>query len=84
MTIPSFGPQTKLTVGLLGGSFNPAHEGHVYISETALKKLGLDQVWWLVSPQKPVEVDKRDGGVGKKGENSPKSRQTPENSYNNA
>ncbi|SCA55677.1 putative nicotinate-nucleotide adenylyltransferase [Candidatus Terasakiella magnetica] len=58
MRIPSFGPQTKLTVGLLGGSFNPAHEGHVYISETALKLLGLDQVWWLVSPQNPLKSKK--------------------------
>ncbi|MBL4666996.1 MAG: nicotinate-nucleotide adenylyltransferase [Sneathiella sp.] len=42
-------------IGLLGGSFNPAHEGHLYISETALKFLGLDQVWWLVSPQNPLK-----------------------------
>jgi len=55
MTVPSFGPQTTLTVGLLGGSFNPAHEGHVYISEQALQRLGLDQVWWLVSPQNPLK-----------------------------
>ncbi|MEP3248250.1 MAG: nicotinate-nucleotide adenylyltransferase [Sneathiella sp.] len=42
-------------IGLLGGSFNPAHEGHLYISETALRSLGLDQVWWLVSPQNPLK-----------------------------
>ncbi|MBO6519614.1 MAG: nicotinate-nucleotide adenylyltransferase [Rhodospirillales bacterium] len=42
-------------VGLLGGSFNPAHEGHLYISEAALKMLGLDEVWWLVSPQNPLK-----------------------------
>ncbi len=42
-------------VGLLGGSFNPAHDGHVHISLLALKKLGLDQVWWLVSPQNPLK-----------------------------
>ncbi len=58
MTLPSFGPQTKITVGLLGGSFNPAHKGHVYISELALKKLGLDQIWWLVSPQNPLKSTK--------------------------
>jgi nicotinate-nucleotide adenylyltransferase len=42
-------------IGLLGGSFNPAHEGHVYISCKALKILGLDEVWWLVSPQNPLK-----------------------------
>lgn len=42
-------------IGLLGGSFNPAHEGHLHISEIALKKLGLSQVWWLVSPQNPLK-----------------------------
>jgi len=42
-------------VGLLGGSFNPAHEGHLYISEQALRMLGLDEVWWLVSPQNPLK-----------------------------
>jgi nicotinate-nucleotide adenylyltransferase len=44
-----------LRIGLLGGSFNPAHEGHVYVSEVALKRLGLDYVWWLVTPQNPLK-----------------------------
>lgn len=44
-----------LRVGLLGGSFNPAHEGHVHVSEVALKRLGLDYVWWLVTPQNPLK-----------------------------
>jgi nicotinate-nucleotide adenylyltransferase len=39
----------------LGGSFNPAHEGHLYVSEVARKRLGLDFVWWLVSPQNPLK-----------------------------
>ncbi len=39
----------------MGGSFNPAHAGHVHISLTALKRLGLDEVWWLVSPQNPLK-----------------------------
>ncbi len=43
-------------IGLLGGSFNPAHEGHVYISREALKRLQLDAVWWLVSPQNPLKT----------------------------
>ena len=42
-------------VGLLGGSFNPAHDGHRHISLWALKTLGLDFVWWLVSPQNPLK-----------------------------
>lgn len=42
-------------VGLLGGSFNPPHEGHVHISLAALKGLHLDAVWWLVSPQNPIK-----------------------------
>ena len=44
-----------LTIGLLGGSFNPAHDGHLYVSETALKRLKLDAVWWLVSPGNPLK-----------------------------
>jgi len=40
---------------LLGGSFNPAHDGHRHISLIALKRLGLDEVWWLVSPQNPLK-----------------------------
>lgn len=47
-----------LRVGLLGGSFNPAHEGHRAISLYALKRLKLDQVWWLVSPQNPLKPSK--------------------------
>lgn len=42
-------------VGLLGGSFNPAHGGHRDISLAALGRLNLDQVWWLVSPQNPLK-----------------------------
>jgi len=41
-------------IGLLGGSFNPAHEGHLHISRQALARLRLDEVWWLVSPQNPL------------------------------
>jgi nicotinate-nucleotide adenylyltransferase len=42
----------------LGGSFNPAHAGHLHISLTALTRLDLDQVWWLVSPQNPLKSRK--------------------------
>ncbi|MBL8531110.1 MAG: nicotinate-nicotinamide nucleotide adenylyltransferase [Hyphomonadaceae bacterium] len=44
-----------MKIGLFGGSFDPAHEGHAHVAETALKRLGLDQVWWLVSPQNPLK-----------------------------
>jgi nicotinate-nucleotide adenylyltransferase len=45
-----------MVVGLLGGSFDPAHEGHVHISKEALKRMGLDQVWWLVTPGNPLKA----------------------------
>src|ERR1700742_468511 len=44
-----------MRIGLLGGSFNPAHEGHLHASLVALKKLKLDYVWWLVSPGNPLK-----------------------------
>ncbi len=44
-------------VGLLGGSFNPAHAGHLHISRLALELLGLDEVWWLVSPHNPLKAE---------------------------
>ncbi|MGH7003546.1 MAG: nicotinate-nucleotide adenylyltransferase [Alphaproteobacteria bacterium] len=46
----------RRTVGLFGGSFNPAHDGHAYIARTAIERLGLDEVWWLVSPGNPLKV----------------------------
>ncbi|MFQ5985036.1 MAG: nicotinate-nucleotide adenylyltransferase [Alphaproteobacteria bacterium] len=42
-------------IGLLGGSFNPAHDGHRDVSLVALVRLHLDRVWWLVSPQSPLK-----------------------------
>ena len=44
-----------MRVGLLGGSFNPPHEGHVHISLAALKGLQLDLIWWLITPQNPIK-----------------------------
>ncbi len=43
-------------VGLLGGSFDPAHGGHVHVSHEALRRFGLDRVWWLVSPGNPLKA----------------------------
>jgi nicotinate-nucleotide adenylyltransferase len=48
----------KRRIGLLGGSFNPAHDGHRDISLAALTYLDLDEVWWLVSPQNPLKPQK--------------------------
>ncbi|WP_404335724.1 nicotinate-nucleotide adenylyltransferase [Sphingomonas sp. MMS12-HWE2-04] len=44
-------------IGILGGSFNPAHRGHRQISLHALRALGLDEVWWLVSPGNPLKPE---------------------------
>ncbi|ODA68135.1 putative nicotinate-nucleotide adenylyltransferase [Methyloligella halotolerans] len=45
-----------MRIGLLGGSFNPAHEAHRHITLAALKRLQLDQVWWLVTPGNPLKT----------------------------
>lgn len=44
-----------MRIGLYGGSFDPAHSGHRHAAETAQKTLGLDRVWWLVTPQNPLK-----------------------------
>ena len=49
-------PAKRARIGLLGGSFNPAHEGHLQLTREALKRLDLDAVWWLVSPQNPLKT----------------------------
>ena len=51
-------PLPSLRIGLLGGSFNPAHAGHLHVSIEAMKRLKLDYVWWLVSPQNPLKPSK--------------------------
>lgn len=45
-----------MRIGLFGGSFDPAHEGHAHVAETARKRLGLHQVWWLAAPQNPLKA----------------------------
>ena len=45
-----------MVVGLLGGSFDPAHGGHAHITREAIKRMGLHRVWWLVTPGNPLKV----------------------------
>lgn len=44
-----------MRIGLFGGSFDPAHDGHVHVTREALRRLRLDRVWWLVSPGNPLK-----------------------------
>lgn len=55
MTLKLPGPYRGLSIGLFGGSFNPAHEGHFHVAETALRRLRLDHVWWLVARGNPLK-----------------------------
>ncbi|MBU6419558.1 MAG: nicotinate-nucleotide adenylyltransferase [Proteobacteria bacterium] len=55
MKTPRFGHRHRLKVGLLGGSFNPAHEGHLHVAREAIRHLGLDQLWLMVSPGNPLK-----------------------------
>lgn len=48
-------PVDGMKIGLFGGSFNPAHDGHVALANFALNRLQLDYVWWMVSPQNPLK-----------------------------
>ena len=52
-----FGDRRRVRIGLLGGSFNPAHAGHRHVAELALRRLRLDQVWLLVSPGNPLKPE---------------------------
>jgi nicotinate-nucleotide adenylyltransferase len=53
--LPRFGDRRRTRVGLLGGSFNPAHAGHLHVAKLARRRLGLHQVWLLVSPGNPLK-----------------------------
>jgi nicotinate-nucleotide adenylyltransferase len=53
--VPRWGDRRRTRVGLLGGSFNPAHQGHLHVARLALRRLRLDQVWLLVSPGNPLK-----------------------------
>jgi nicotinate-nucleotide adenylyltransferase len=45
-----------MVIGLLGGSFDPAHEGHAHLTREAIARMGLDKVWWLVTPGNPLKA----------------------------
>ncbi|MFN7180499.1 nicotinate-nucleotide adenylyltransferase [Hyphomonas sp.] len=49
------GPAAGRRIGLLGGSFNPAHGGHLHVAETAIRRLALDGVWWIVARGNPLK-----------------------------
>ncbi|NBQ83700.1 MAG: nicotinate-nicotinamide nucleotide adenylyltransferase, partial [Alphaproteobacteria bacterium] len=53
-----FCDQRRRRIGLFGGSFNPAHEGHALLADMAVQQLRLDELWWLVSPQNPLKSSK--------------------------
>ncbi len=45
----------KINIGILGGSFDPAHKGHLFISKEALKKFNLNSIWWVITNQNPFK-----------------------------
>lgn len=51
--------ETGMQVGLFGGSFNPPHAGHALVAEIALRRLHLDQLWWMVTPGNPLKSGRR-------------------------
>ena len=74
MKPPLFGPGQR--IGLFGGSFNPAHYGHYMVALYALKRLQLDWVWWLVSPQNPLKDPRETGEYAERLEFHQTHRQT--------
>ena len=64
LRLPPHAPGMR--IGLFGGSFNPPHEGHRAASLFAMKRLGLDRVWWLVSPGNPLKDTRELPSLGKR------------------
>jgi nicotinate-nucleotide adenylyltransferase len=61
-----FSLQPGQRVGLFGGSFNPAHDGHAHVAQTALRRLRLDRVIWLVSPQNPLKSSRETASLAER------------------
>lgn len=55
--ISPYRPGLGQRIGLFGGSFNPAHKGHLHVATTALERLNLDWVWWIVARGNPLKSD---------------------------
>jgi nicotinate-nucleotide adenylyltransferase len=53
VSLPPYGAGQR--IGLMGGTFNPPHAGHLLVAHTALRRLGLDRIWWLVTPGNPLK-----------------------------
>lgn len=53
LTVPR--TEAGMVIGLFGGSFNPPHAGHLLVSEIAIRSLGLDRLWWMVTPGNPLK-----------------------------
>lgn len=66
-----------MAVGLFGGSFNPPHAGHALVAEIALRKLRLDQLWWMVTPGNPLKSTKELASLAERIRLSEKLREDP-------
>ena len=66
-----------MRVGLFGGSFNPAHSGHAHVAETAKRRLNLDRVIWLVSPQNPLKPSHETASLAERMAGARKLAQAP-------
>ena len=73
----SIAATSRQTIGLMGGSFNPAHSGHRLISELAIKRLRLNKVWWLVSPQNPLKSSAGMASINERVQNAVKVSRNP-------
>ena len=66
-----------MQVGLFGGSFNPPHAGHALVAEIALRRLALDQLWWIVTPGNPLKTTRELAPLAERIQLSEKAAQDP-------
>lgn len=55
--------EAGMAVGLFGGSFDPPHAGHRLVADLAMRRLGLDRLWWMVTPQNPLKARREDADL---------------------